>query len=76
MSEQCVRLEVLKVLNIKIVVPMDIIQFRPTDRYQIFRETYYFQERNPPVIYEWAGPITAIYPRIRSDIPKMELSSE
>ena len=71
-TELCVRLEVLRVLNIKIAVPWDVIQFSLTDRYQLFRETYYFQERNPPVIYGWDGRNTAIYLRIRSSSPKTD----
>jgi hypothetical protein len=67
-----VRLEVLRALNVKIVVPWDVIKFSLTDRYQIFRETYYFQGRNPLVIYDWDGRDTAIYLRIRSSSPKTD----
>lgn len=68
----CVSLQVLRVLNIKIVVPWDVIQFSLTDRYQLFRKTYYFQERNPPIIYGWDGRNTAIQLRIRSSSPKTD----
>ena len=72
-SELCVWLEVLWVLSMKTVVPWDIIQFSPTYRYQLLRETYYFRERNPPVIYGWDGRNTAIfYLRIKSSSPKTD----